>query len=133
MRLIKFVPDRSQHRMILNSPQMLGYIGGLGAAVAAQYTATTKKRTGRNASMVFAEPAKPNHTYLRDRAQSQVQTFGEYNLQRELGGKTNPIPERTLFRALYVTGGDVNPGARPRYGGSAGRPSVKSFKRGARR
>lgn len=133
MRLVKFVPDRSQHRLILNSTQMLGYIGGLGAAVAAQYTATTKKRTGRNASMVFAEPAKPNRTYLRDRAQSQVQTYGAYNLQRELGGKTNPIPERTLFRALYVTGGDVNPGARPRYGGSAGRPSVKSFKRGARR
>ena len=122
----------SQHRLILNGGGMLAYISGLGSAVAAAYTAGTKKRTGRNASQVMVKPIATNATYLGDRAQSVVQTFGPYNLQRELGGKHNPVPERSLFRALRVTGGDVNEGAKPRFLGGAGGAAVRSFRKAGR-
>lgn len=132
MALVKFVADQSNHRKILNGSSMNAYIKGLSEAVRVAYTAGTVKKTTSNATMVETSFSN-NATHLKDRAQAVITTFGPYNLQRELGGLRNHRPERSLWKALHVTGGDLNEGATPKFVGAPG-PSVRSFKRkGARR
>lgn len=128
----RFEADNSQHRLIFNNGLMVGWIRGLGDQVAAAYTAGTKKRTGRNAAMVRTE-MHMNATHLGDRPQVVVTSFGPYNMQREFGGQRNRTPERSLWHALAVAGGDRNVGTLPgRFVGGGGPPSVKSFRKRGR-
>lgn len=128
---MRFKADNSRHREILNGGMMVALMNTIAGATMATYTATTKKRTGANASMVRMRTER-NSSYLHDRAGGIVETYGDYNLQRELGGFRNHTPERSLMNALRVAaaGADVNERATPRY---VGAPPPGGARRAARR
>lgn len=104
---MRYVANASNHRRILNNPKMVSLVGRAAKKVAAGYRTTTKKRTGLNASRVRTY-TRTNSSRYRDRAGGIVETWGSYNLQRELGGERNAVPEMTLMTALALSGGDVS-------------------------
>lgn len=134
---MRFKADNSRHRDILNGGMMVALMSSIATETMATYTATTKKRTGANASRVRMR-TKRNSSYLHDRAGGIVETYGDYNLQRELGGFRNHTPERSLMNALRVAaaGADVNERATPKYVGAPppgrARRATRRFSKGGR-
>lgn len=134
---MRFKADNSRHRDILNGGRMVALMASIASATMTTYTATTKKYTGANASRVRMSTER-NSSYLHDRAGGIVHTYGDYNLQRELGGFRNQTPERSLMNALRVAaaGADVNERATPKYVGAPPpgrtRRATRRFTKGGR-
>lgn len=123
-----FDPDFSQFRSILNGGPMVAWIAGQGASIAAAAAAATHKRTGFNAGS-FRLAVKTGGSVFGDRAEaSVVNTNTRYGLERELGGRVNPFPERSLYAAMKgVSGGHAVASPKIVHGGPARRAKPKPF------
>lgn len=126
--MARYKPNFKEFRQVLNHPMMQSWLRGQGDAIAGIAFATTHKRTSHNARSFEAEV----HTYdgpWKDRAVAEIRnTNRRYGLERELGGRVNPNPERSLYHAMKAVSGG-RPVARPKivHGGSARRAKRKPF------
>ena len=128
MGRIEFIPDRSQFEEgILNGPMMRSYFHGKGEEIAAVFAATTHKKSGTNAGSADVDTA--TYAWVKhDRVEVTVRNKNTaYGVERELGGRRNPKPERSLYHAMVsVVGGRAVAKPRLVYA-MAGRKQGKKF------
>lgn len=123
-----FKPYFRDFPKLLNNPMMKAWLSGQADAIAAGASAMNVKRTGHNAGSYEAKVESYSGPW-HDRAVGVVRnTNTTYGVERELGGRINPKPERALFRAMQgVSGGRAVAEPRIVGGGSARRAKPKPF------
>lgn len=125
---MRFEPNFSEFHKILNGQPMKSWIGKIGAQVHAAAVAGTRKRKGFNAGSIELDVPTYSGPW-GDRVVAEIRnTNSKYGLERELGGRVNPRPERSLYYAMVAVAGGhavAKPGIV--YGKPARRTKPKPF------
>lgn len=113
---------------LLNQPGFKSWMAGQANAIAGAAAAMNVKRSGHNSESYDTEVLSYAGPW-RDRAVGVVRnTNTTYGVERELGGRINPNPERALYHAMKgVSGGRAVATPRIVGGGSARRGQSKPF------
>ncbi|WP_070977008.1 hypothetical protein [Corynebacterium sp. MC3] len=125
---MRFEPNFKEFHKILNGQPMKSWIGKIGAQVHAAAVAGTRRKTGTNAGSIGLD-VKPYSGPWGDRVVAEIRNSNDrYGLERELGGRVNPRPERSLYYAMVAVAGGhavAKPGIV--YGKPARRTKPKPF------
>lgn len=126
--MARFEPNFDEFHEILNGPKMEAWIKRIGAEVKAAAVAGTRRRTGTNAGSIELDVDTYSGPW-GDRAVAEIHNYNKkYGLERELGGRVNPRPERSLYYAMVAVAGGhavAKPGIV--YGKPARRTKPKPF------
>lgn len=123
-----FKPYFRDFPKLLNQPGFKSWMFGEANAIAAVAFGLAKKRSGHNAGSHEAEVESYSGPW-HDRAVGVVRnTNKDYGVERELGGRVNPKPERALFHAMQaVSGGRAVASPKIVRGGTVRRSKSKPF------